>query len=284
MVNVDLAIRAARPSDESRLANLLYFESYVHRHLDWRTPLDWLGAPEYWVAEHAGLVSAALACPPDPENVAWIRLFVRSSAAPGDEAWRILWDTARQSLAQRGEMTVAAIVLHDWFQKLLQASGFIERQQIVLLEHNSGSFHDQPVPAGITIRPMQADDLPAVTRLDAEAFDPIWHNSLPALQRAFAQSGPATVAYNADDLVGYQISTRNSFGVHLARLAISPDFREHGLGYALVQDLLRQMYRMGVFRLTVNTQNDNGASLALYHKIGFVLTGERYPVYTYQIH
>lgn len=284
MVNLDLAIRAAQPSDESRLANLLYFESYVHRHLDWRTPLDWLGVPEYWVAEQDGLINAALACPPDPENIAWIRLFLRSNSIPAQDAWRILWETAQQSLSGQRGLTVGAIVIHDWFQKLLQASGFIERQQIVLLEHTAASYPEQQIPAGVLIRQMLPDDLPAVTRLDAEAFDSIWRNSQSALQRAFSQSGPATLAYCDGQMVGYQISTRNSFGMHLARLAVSPAFRDRGLGYALVQNLLRQMYRMGVFRLTVNTQNDNGASLALYRKIGFALTGECYPVYTYQFH
>ena len=284
MVNLDLSIRAAQPSDESRLANLLYFESYVHRHLDWRTPLDWLGAPEYWIIEQAGLVNAALACPPDPENIAWIRLFVHSNYISGEEAWQVLWKTARQALAERSGMTVAAIVLHDWFQKLLLANGFIECQKIVLLEHNSGSFHEQTPPPGVILRPMRFDDLPEVTRLDNEAFDLIWRNSLPALQRAFSQPGLTTVAVHEGKLVGYQISTRNSFGVHLARLAVSPAFQGRGLGYAIVQDLLHQVYRLGMFRLTVNTQNDNSASLALYRKIGFGLTGECYPVYTYQIH
>jgi len=283
MVNLDLAVRTAQTSDESRLANLLYFESYVHRHLDWRTPIDWLGVPEYWVAEQAGLIGAALACPPDPENVAWIRLFVRSNSVPGDEAWRLLWETARQSLAGRYGLTVAAIVMHDWFQKLLQASGFIERQRIVLLEHTSGLLRELPVPAGIVIRPMLPNDLCPVTCLDTAAFDLLWRNSLPALQRAFSQSGSATVAFCDGQLIGYQISTRNSFGMHLARLAVSPGFQGQGLGYAIVQDLLRHMYHMGIFRLTVNTQNDNCASLALYRKIGFTLTGEAYPVYTYQI-
>lgn len=285
MVNLDLAIRVARSSDESRLSNLLYFESFVHRHLDWRTPLDWLGEPEYWVAEQGGLVNAALACPPDPENVAWIRLFVHSNLMPGDQAWHVLWEAAKQSLSGRYGVTVAAIVLHEWFQKILEANGFTERQKIVLLEHVDATYRERPIPAGLTIRPMQRDDLPAVTELDAAAFDPIWRNSLSALQRAFSQSGSATVAcYEDGQLAGYQISTRNSFGVHLARLAIQPAFQGKGLGYAIVQDLLRRIYRMGVFRLTVNTQSDNGASLSLYHKIGFTLTGESYPVYTYQIH
>lgn len=282
MVNLDLAIRVARASDESRLANLLYFESYVHRHLDWRTPLDWLGVPEYWVAEQDGLINAALACPPDPENIAWIRLFLRSNSIPAQDAWHILWETAKQSLSQRHGLTVAAIVIHDWFQKLLQASGFIEQQQIVLLEHTSASYREQPLPSGTVIRQMLPDDLPIVARLDAEAFDLIWRNSQSALQRAFSQSGPATVAFSNGKMVGYQISTRNSFGVHLARLAVSPTFQDRGLGYAIVQDLLRQIYRMGIFRLTVNTQNDNIPSLALYQKIGFTLTGECYPVYRYQ--
>lgn len=285
MVNLDLAIRVARLSDESRLSNLLYFESYVHRHLDWRTPIDWLGAPEYWVAEQAGQVNAALACPPDPENVAWIRLFAHSNLMPGDEAWRVLWETAYQSLSvDRRGVTVAAIVLHEWFQKILQNNGFTERQKIVLLEHVHATYHERPIPDGLTIRPMQREDLPAITLLDADAFDPIWRNSLSALQRAFSQSGLATVATYNDELVGYQISTRNSFGVHLARLAVQPTVQGKGLGYALLQDLLRRMYRMGVFRLTVNTQSDNGTSLSLYHKIGFSLTGESYPVYTCQIH
>jgi ribosomal protein S18 acetylase RimI-like enzyme len=270
-------------SDESRLSTLLYFESYVHRHLDWRTPFDWLGAPEYWVAEQGGLVNAALACPPDPENVAWIRLFAYSNLMPGDEAWHVLWETAKKSFSDRNGVTVAAIVLHDWFQKLLQSSGFIERQKIVLLEHVEATFHERPIPAGLIIRPMQTEDLPAVTQLDTTAFDQIWRKSLPALQRAFSQSSPATVAIYDGEIVGYQISTRNSFGVHLARLAVRPTFQGKGLGYAIVQDLLRRIYRMGVFRLTVNTQSDNGTSLSLYHKIGFTLTGESYPVYTYQI-
>lgn len=284
MVNLDLAVRVARSSDESRLSNLLYFESYVHRHLDWRTPLDWLGVPEYWVAEQGGLVNAALACPPDPENVAWIRLFAHANAMRGEEAWRLLWETARQSFSGRSGMTVAAIVLHEWFEKLLQTTEFAERQKIVLLEHVDSVVRERPMPAGVSIRTMQREDLSAVARLDVEAFDPIWRNSFPALQRAFAQSGPATVALYEGRVVGYQISTRNSFGVHLARLAIDPGFQGKGLGYAIVQDLLRSIHHSGVFKLTVNTQNDNSASLSLYHKIGFTLTGESYPVYTYQIH
>jgi ribosomal protein S18 acetylase RimI-like enzyme len=38
-----------------------------------------------------------------------------------------------------------------------------------------------------------------------------------------------------------------------------------------------------VERFTVNTQSDNATSLALYKRIGFHETGERYPVYQRRI-
>ena len=84
------------------------------------------------------------------------------------------------------------------------------------------------------------------------------------------------------EIIGYQLSTRNSFGTHLARLAVAPNHQGRGIGYLLVQDLLNQTRRAGLYRLTVNTQNDNRTSLALYHKIGFELSGERYTVFTYR--
>jgi len=72
-------------------------------------------------------------------------------------------------------------------------------------------------------------------------------------------------------------------GAHLARLAVRPSLQSRGLGRALVADLVQQAERHGMYRLTVNTQSDNAASLALYKKTGFRETGERYPVYQLQV-
>ena len=63
MISVHLQARLASLEDQRQIANLMYFESHVHRHLDWRTPLDWLGSPYYWVVEENGRLVAVLACP-----------------------------------------------------------------------------------------------------------------------------------------------------------------------------------------------------------------------------
>jgi ribosomal protein S18 acetylase RimI-like enzyme len=106
---------------------------------------------------------------------------------------------------------------------------------------------------------------------------------LTTLRLGFSQAGYASLAQIGDEVVGYQISTRSSFGVHLARLAVLPGFQGRGIGFALVQALLKQARFAGLHRVTVNTQGDNQASLALYQKMGFILTGENYTVFTYPL-
>jgi ribosomal-protein-alanine N-acetyltransferase len=103
------------------------------------------------------------------------------------------------------------------------------------------------------------------------------------LEKALPQATSAIVAEDDEGVVGYQISTANPFGAHLARLAVRPDAQRRGLGSLIVTDLIRRLKNKGVSRLTVNTQSDNHASLALYEKMGFVLTGEKFPVYCFKV-
>lgn len=273
------ALRQALPADQSRIANLMYFENRVHRHLDWRTPLDWLGAPEYWVLEDYGHLSAVLACPPDPESTAWIRLFAVAASASLPQSWQILWETAKQALRGRG-LTAAAIVMHRWMEETLLDAGFRETQKVVVLSQDGAPFVRYDNPHGLHIRRMTRDDLSAVAALDAVAFPPLWQNSLLSLEYAFTLSEISTVGVLENSIVAYQMSTRNPFGAHLARLAVHPHLQGRRFGYLMVQDLLERTRAQGLLRLTVNTQSDNTASLALYEKIGFRRTGEEYAVLT----
>jgi ribosomal-protein-alanine N-acetyltransferase len=282
IVGTDLRVRPAVLTDQRQIANLIHFSSHVHRHLDWRGPLDWIGSPPFFVLESQGQVVAALGCPPDPPPVAWVRLFVNSGKLPVQESWQMLWDKARDELGHKGQFVAAAIVLQDWLHELLLSSGFNSHQSIVMLERDDRTPIEIALPPEISLRAMMPFDLPAVADVDALAFELLWQNGLPLLEQAYPQSGWATVAETDGQVIGYQLSTRNSLGVHLARLAVRPAVQGKGVGYALVADLIQQVGRRGISHLTVNTQSDNATSLALYQRIGFRETGERYPVY--QLH
>ena len=283
MFGVDVQVRPAVLTDQRQIANLMHFSSTFHRHLDWRYPLDWIGSPPFFVLESQGQIISALACPPDPPSVAWVRLFVNSGNLSLEESWQMLWDAARLDLAHKNGFTVAAIVLQDWYHKLLMNSGFNTRQSIVMLEREQQAPVDIALPAGFSIRGMLQYDLPGVAEVDAAAFEPLWQNSLPSLERAYPQAVLTTVVEADGQVLGYQLSTRNPLGAHLARLAVRPELQGRGIGRALVADLIQQAERHSMFYLTVNTQSDNFASLALYKKIGFRETGERYQVYQLQV-
>jgi ribosomal protein S18 acetylase RimI-like enzyme len=278
-------IRPALISDRHHISSLLYFEPYVHRHLDWRMPLDWLGSYYYWVAETKGRVVAALSCTPDPDSIAWVRLFACSDAVPVEDAWRALWQTAQSELAQLPGALAAAIVLQDWFSSLLASSGFIHAQDIIVLDTAPSAEGEEgkATSAGFSIRPMLPSDLPAVAEVDSAAFVPLWQNSLPTLERALGVAGISTVAEAGGRVIGYQITTLHNSGGHLARLAVHPDGQRRRVGYALVREMLARARSQELARVTVNTQSDNHASLALYRQLGFQQTGERYAVFTWPL-
>lgn len=276
-------VRAADPFDREAVSNLVFLESHVHKHLDWKTPLEWLGRTPFMVLQEGGRLSAALACPPDPPSIAWLRLFVFSSHRGGHETWRLLWPEALKELQAQGGGTAAAIVTQPWLEPILLESGFRPVNHIVLLEMNSQAT-PQPQPGGAwNIRPMVPGDLPRVVDLDAAAFDPLWRNSLEGLASAFNQACYASVAETGSGLIGYQLATGGAFGTHLARLAVLPAEQGRGLGAALVQDLIRSIPVDREPRLTVNTQADNKASHTLYERLGFRRTGERFPVLAVKI-
>jgi putative acetyltransferase len=211
-----------------------------------------------------------------------VRLFVHSSYWLPNNAWTVLWDTAKEDIVRAGGAKVAAIAQYAWFQKVLEASGFENRQSIVMLE-----WQYQPWPVyeaqGIKIRTMVEADIPQVTVVDGASFDPLWHNSQETLRRALAQSLNATVAEDGHGVVGYQLTTGSGARAHLARLAVHPSMQGRGVAQALLGNLFSRLTMDGFQKLSVNTQSDNITSQHLYQKMGFIRTGESYPVYTLDV-
>lgn len=283
VAQINLSIRTAREEDRQKLANLIHFEALVHRHLDWRPPLDWIGHQPYLVAVQDRDLLAALACPEDPPDVAWIRLFAYSADIEADQAWSALWSTARSQISHRPDVVIAAIPLQDWFTRLLQTSNFVQTTDVMILLWKGAELPACQENSQITIRPMNIDDLDQVEHLDSAAFGKLWRNSRASLELAYRQAAVATIAEKEQRIIAYQISTANHLGGHLARLAVHPDSHGQGVGYTVLHDMLKQFERRGARHVSVNTQSDNLASLALYKKAGFEFTGETYPVYQYPL-
>jgi ribosomal protein S18 acetylase RimI-like enzyme len=278
-----ILVRPANPGDRDELASLIYNEISIHRHLDWRTPLDWIGYSPFQILELKGKIAAVLACPPDPPGIAWIRVFAANDSILLQDAWELLWSSVLSSIIGIGENKISAITLQNWFCGILETSGFITRQKVVMLNWAGNIIPEIHARTEIHLRDMREADIFRVEQVDAAAFDPLWRNTASALRKAFGQAALATVALMENEIVGYQISTSNPLGGHLARLAVLPPLHGRGIGHYLVTDMIQKLSRTGVRSITVNTQNDNLRSLGLYKKIGFNETGESFPVYEFDV-
>ncbi len=277
-------IDQAKTRDIQPLANLIHFSPYVHRHLDYRPPLDWVGDYPFNILRENNQIIAALACPPDPPHVAWIRLFAATRNSSISQAWETLWNLTKAQLKEKGSVDwVVAIPLQTWFSRLLSSQGFELIHHIVVLAMDNLLLPQAPTQSGISIRPMALNDIETVAHVDRLSFAPIWQFSAEYIRIAYLEEGLSTVAEHDGKICGFQISTLSSANSHLARLAVIPTSQGKGIGYALLYDLVCKLRWRGIETVTVNTQEDNKASLALYKKMGFVTTGEKYPVFQFSL-
>jgi ribosomal protein S18 acetylase RimI-like enzyme len=271
-------ITQAENQDISAISAFLESAHFVHRHLDWQPLIDWVGSePFLLLRDPSGSIQALLAVPPDPPQIAWVHCFACSSDLSANQAWRSLFTAAQGKLAQLQAEPIA-VGLEEWFTQLLCQEGFEITQKIVVLLWNHHLPPLVPLKEEILLRPMEPQDIPTVACVDAASFEPIWTNSEASIKLAYLQSDRSTVAELNGKIIGYEISTANQYSAHLARLAVLPEFRHQQIGKALVREMLAYFSRRGKFQVSVNTQNDNSASLHLYKSLGFELTGEDYPV------
>lgn len=272
-------LRSAEGGDQDQINRLINEASQVHRHLDWRMPSEWIGHNPFYLLENEHWIRSLMACPDEGNGISWIRAFASSRETLAEKSWFTLWEAVKDYFQNNRGIRIIALSKYPWMDNLLVKSGFNLRQHIVMLNWHGTHFDHEESHSGLNIRRMEAGDINAVTNVDHDAFEDIWRNSADLLQKAYSMAEYSSVAETNGQIVGYQISTRNSMGAHLARLAVLPQFQGNGIGHLMVADLKRIFTQEGVHMISVNTQSDNLTSRRLYKKLGFHETGEILPVY-----
>jgi len=273
----------AGKSDYARIARFLNKDILAHRHLDWKSALDWLGDSPYLYEAKEDEITALLCCTPENTDSAWVRAFASVRNGPYKTSWHSLLTGAVKVLRKKSIKKLVSLALQEWFEVLLIESGFTTTQSIVVLEWMGILPPLGEENPNITIRPMFERDLPFVQQVDAAAFPPLWQTSLAGLRKALHHSTHSTIALLDKQIAAYQISTSLGNSAHLARLAVSPKYQKLHIAYSLVGELLKCFDEQGIWRLTVNTQSDNRPSLNLYNKIGFKRSGESIRVYALKL-
>jgi [ribosomal protein S18]-alanine N-acetyltransferase len=275
----ELTIRPARVEDYDVLVSLTRSQPRVHSHLDWMPVEDWLGTQPFLLALRGRRAVAALACPPDPPDTAWLRLLTFAEPGRSTELWNTMWQQARNMLVGQGVQLMAALSVEGWIDDYCLQSGFERTHAVVVLRWQRGAIPTANGRTGARIRNATPADYAALKQVDMLAFSPPWQMSATLLDLAIESAGLLTVAEDQGAIVGYQLTTPGHQGAHLARLAVLPAHQGRGVGGALLSHLLEHYSAQRTSEVTVNTQDTNTASLRLYRQFGFEYTGDRYPVY-----
>lgn len=272
--------RSATSADRNAVLALTRYEERVHLHLDWKPIDDWLGNQSFWLVERGPRVVGALACPADTPDVAWVRLLAVAAGHAEADIWAEAWPHVQAELRAQRVPALAALSLEQWSNRLYTALGFKRTHDVVVLTRpmaaplNTAILRDTAY-----VRAAEPADHDTIIHIDQTAFQPPWRLSAAMLRLAIVQAENLTVAEMDGQVVGFQLTTPSRAGAHLARLAVLPGWQGKGIGRALVGRLVRDCQQKRRGEITVNTQNTNATSLAVYQRLGFRLNGVRFPVF-----
>lgn len=270
-------VRAITQSDLPRIMRMVDTAWRVHI----RVPPVELGAkiramPGFLAEDQAGLRGFMVMEPQRPHVALIIAAGLRDS-------WSVrpyldlLLPEIEEAVQTEGLPAVAHIGNVAWLVDDLQGRGFEIREWIVAFERH-GSDLPPAVSQPALIRPAHYSDMSTLLALDGLAFNHIWRKSAGNFNEALAKADSFAVAEVNGQIVGYEWFERYHKHAHLTRLAVHPAYQGRGIGAQLLHTAITDALDSGANMITLNTQENNERSRALYERFGFVFSQQRMPV------
>ncbi|MBR9988236.1 MAG: ribosomal protein S18-alanine N-acetyltransferase [Gemmatimonadetes bacterium] len=142
----------------------------------------------------------------------------------------------------------------------------------------SSMAHEADPRAGMVLRDMSPADVPAVAALERAAYTMPWSEATfrglirrRDAEMITAEAGGAVVGYAAFWCVVDQ--------GELGNVCVSDEWRSHGLGSRLVEEVIRRAAQRGVHEVFLEVRPSNGVARRLYERLGFRPVGRRRDYY-----
>lgn len=127
----------------------------------------------------------------------------------------------------------------------------------------------------IEIDLVEEDDVPAIVRIERDAFSDPW--SLRSFREALAHSAVyfACARRDGTEVAGYVVAWFVADEGEIANLAVSPDAWGAGIGRALLDAALDEGRRRDVSAVYLEVRDSNDRARRLYRSRGFEEVGRR---------
>jgi ribosomal-protein-alanine N-acetyltransferase len=131
----------------------------------------------------------------------------------------------------------------------------------------------------VQVRIATSADAEAIARLEESSFSEPW--SLHAIQCALADYKYCIiVAQRAEAVIGFALGWNVGEEGEIARVAVLPAERGHGIGQQLMLATLQEMKQRSVQELFLEVRPSNVAAINLYNRCGFTEAGRRRKYYS----
>ncbi len=127
----------------------------------------------------------------------------------------------------------------------------------------------------VELRPMRADDLPAVLLLEEDLFAPdTWSRSMYRDELRRTDTRHYLVAENGTGVVGWAGLIAYGDEAHVSTIGVARDRQGEGIGARLLDALLAEADRRSPVVL-LEVRADNERAIGLYRRRGFAEIGRR---------
>lgn len=219
-----------------------------------------------------------------PTRISLRAAAISSAGSAARLQFRALYEYVRQQLPPQPQgYLFRALTEQGWLRASLKESGFNQGDSVRFYERRSRTVEFVHQPAAL--RPARLSDLPQLAKVDAAAFEPIWHMGVTELNYLHRDCR-FEVAEMAQETVGYAALRLNSdaspqgFGsAQVVRLAVHPKAQALGIGRQLLVSSLCYAHQLEIGRVFLNTQESNAPSQKLYESLQFRRRGRPVPVF-----
>lgn len=232
------------------------------------------------VAWHESQPVATLIASSSNPQCAWIRCCAIDGIAFSDHT-AVLAQLAHTLIAQAPVTALyySGDFYDRWFTDILCGVGFQPHNVIISLQrHTKTPLITSAQPA--TLQRLHNEDIAAIQLIDGHAFAYEWLKNDYEIHQLFNSDTMAFHATIANRSVGYAIAVVHDHGslLHIVRIAVLPEWRRQGIAQQLLAAVITYGQQIATAQISLNTQHDNHAALALYQRTGFQQTSDRHEV------
>ena len=130
----------------------------------------------------------------------------------------------------------------------------------------------------IEIIPMTVAHVETVHEIECNSFSDPW-STFELLSEMEQNHTISIVALYGDSVAGYAMMRHIIDEGHICNIAVHEDFRQRGIGSAILNGLITAAKARNMMGLTLEVRIGNRAAMALYHRYGFIVEGYREDYY-----